>query len=137
MDDDFNFAGALGGMSGLFALMNELVDKPPVKDKALVGRTLQALRETVRKVSGVLGLFEDDPGQWLLRRRDRAVRERGIDVAEVERLIAQRNEARKAKNFAEADRVRAELKTKGVEIMDTAAGTTWKVAPAPTESASA
>jgi len=129
MDDDFNFAGALGGLSGLFTLMNELVDKPPVKDKALVGRTLQALRETVGKVSAVLGLFEDDPGQWLLRRRERAVRERGIDVAEVERLIDARNEARKAKNFAEADRVRSELKTKGVEIMDTPAGTTWKVAP--------
>jgi cysteinyl-tRNA synthetase len=135
MDDDFNFAGALGGLSGLFTLMNELVDKPPVKDKALVGRTLQALREIVGKASGVLGLFEDDPSQWLLRRRERAVRERGIDVAEVERLIEQRNEARKAKNFAEADRVRTELKTKGVEIMDTPGGTTWKVAPPPTESA--
>ncbi len=129
MDDDFNFAGALGALSGLFALMNELVDKPPVKDKALVGRTLVALREDVRKVGGVLGLFEDDPGPWLLRRRDRAVRERGIDVAEVERLIGARDEARKAKNFGEADRLRGELKAKGVEIMDTPGGTTWKVAP--------
>jgi cysteinyl-tRNA synthetase len=133
MDDDFNAPLGLAALSGLFGLMNELTDKPPVKDKALVGRTLQALREDVRKVSGVLGLFEDDPGQWLLRRRERAVRERGIDVAEVERLIAERNEARKAKNFAEADRLRGELKAKGVEIMDTAGGTTWKVAPPPTE----
>jgi cysteinyl-tRNA synthetase len=129
MDDDFNAPQGLAALSGLFGLMNELTDKPPVKDKALVGRTLQALREDVRKVSGVLGLFEDDPAQWLLRRRERAVRERGIDVAEVERLITERNEARKAKNFAEADRLRGELKTKGVEIMDTAGGTTWKVAP--------
>ena len=133
MDDDFNAPHGLAALSGLFGLMNELTDKPPVKDKALVGRTLQALREDVRKVSGVMGLFEDDPGQWLLRRRERAVRERGIDVAQVERLITERNEARKAKNFAEADRLRGELKTKGVEIMDTAGGTTWKVAPPPTE----
>jgi cysteinyl-tRNA synthetase len=131
MNDDFNCPGALGALSGLFGMMNELVDKPPVKDKALVGRTLQALREDVRKVSRATGLFEDSPAQYLLRRRERAVRERGIDVAEVERLIEQRNEARKAKNFAEADRVRGELKAKGVEIMDTPAGTTWKVAPPP------
>ncbi|NMO20184.1 cysteine--tRNA ligase [Pyxidicoccus fallax] len=130
MDDDFNTAGALGSLSGLFVLMNELADKPPVKDKPLVGRTLQALREDVRKASSVLGLFEDDPAQWLLRRRERAVRERGIDVAEVERLIGERTAARAAKDFAAADRVRATLKEKGVDIMDTPAGTTWKVAPA-------
>jgi cysteinyl-tRNA synthetase len=129
MDDDFNTAGALGALSGLFVLMNELADKPPVKDKALVGRTLQALREDVRKASGILGLFEDDAGPWLLRRRDRAVLERGIDVAEVERLLGERTAARAAKDFAAADRVRGTLKDKGVEIMDTPAGTTWKVAP--------
>ncbi len=129
MDDDFNTAGALGALSGLFGQMNELTDKPPVKDKAQVGRTLQALREDVRKVSGVLGLFEDEPAQWLLRRRERAVKERGIDVAKVESLIQARGEARKAKNFAEGDRLREELKALGVEILDTAAGTVWKVAP--------
>jgi cysteinyl-tRNA synthetase len=128
MDDDFNTAGALGALSGLFAQLNELTDKPPVKDKAQVGRTLQALREDVRKVSAVLGLFEDDPAGWLLRRRERAVAERGIDVAKVEQLIQARTDARKAKNFAEADRVRDELKGLGVEIMDTPAGTVWKVA---------
>jgi cysteinyl-tRNA synthetase len=135
MDDDFNCPGALGVLSGLFGLMNELTDKPPVKDKALVGRTLQALRENVRKVSGALGLFEDEATQWLLRRRERAVKERGIDVAQVERLLSERNEARRAKNFAEADRLRAELKGQGVEIMDTVGGTSWKVAPPTAESA--
>ncbi|MBJ6763282.1 cysteine--tRNA ligase [Myxococcaceae bacterium JPH2] len=132
MDDDFNSAGALAALSGLFALMNELTDKPPVKDKAMVGRTLQALREEVRQVSSVLGLFEDAPAAWLLRRRERAVRERGIDVAQVERLLEERAAARAAKNFAESDRVRGLLKEQGVEIMDTPGGTVWKVAPAST-----
>nr|WP_283247232.1 cysteine--tRNA ligase [Corallococcus exiguus] len=128
MDDDFNTASALGALSGLFGFMNELTDKPPVKDKPLVGRTLQALREQVRETSRVLGVFEDDPGEWLLRRRERAVRERGIDVAEVERLLAERTAARAAKDFAKADEVRGALKTLGVDIMDTPAGTSWKVA---------
>ncbi|HEY0094506.1 MAG TPA: cysteine--tRNA ligase [Archangium sp.] len=135
MDDDFNTAGALGALSGLFAQLNELTDKPPVKDKAQVGRTLQALREDVRKVSGVLGLFEDEPSQWLLRRRERAVQERGLDVAKVDALIQARNDARKGKNVAEADRVREELKSLGVEIMDTPGGTVWKVAAVATPEA--
>jgi cysteinyl-tRNA synthetase len=129
MDDDFNFAGALSSLSGLFAQVNELLDKPPVKDKGVVNRTLTVLKDSVKKISTVLGLFEDDPAAWLLRRRDRRVKERGLDVAKIEGLIVARNDARKAKDFAKADAVRAELKATGVEIMDTPAGTTWKVAP--------
>lgn len=129
MDDDFNFAGALGVLSGLFAAMNEMTDKPPVKDKAMVLRTLHALRGMVSSVASVLGLFEEAPSAWLLRRRDRQVVTRGIDRARVEGLITARTEARAAKNFQEADRVRGELKGLGVEIMDTPAGTTWKVTP--------
>jgi|CXWL01.1.fsa_nt_gi cysteinyl-tRNA synthetase len=127
MDDDFNFAGALSAVSGLFVSMNELTDKPPVKDKAVVARTLHALRGMVSSISGVLGLFEEPPAAWLLRRRDRQVLTRGIDRARVESLITARTEARTAKNFQEADRVRGELKNLGVDIMDTPAGTMWKV----------
>ena len=50
-----------------------------------------------------------------------------IDASQVEDLIAKRNAARKAKNFAEADRLRAELSALGVAIEDTPSGTTWKV----------
>ncbi len=127
MDDDFNAAGAMGVISKVFAAMNELLDKPPVKDRAVVGRTLAALLDVVKKISSALGLFEDEPDSWLCRRRDRLVRQRGIDAAKVEQLIAARNEARRAKRFDEADRIRAELEAMGVEIMDTLAGTQWKV----------
>jgi len=122
MDDDFNFTGALGHLSELFTEMNAHI-------KAKRDAPLTGLKESVKKISTVLGLFEDDPEQWLLRRRDRAVKQRGIDVAKVETLIAGRNDARKAKDFKRGDELRAELKAMGVEIMDTPAGTTWKVAP--------
>jgi cysteinyl-tRNA synthetase len=127
MDDDFNAPGALGVLSGLFGELNELTDKPPVKDKALVGRTLVELRKIVSRISPALGLFGDDPKAWLLRRRDRLVAQRGIDRAKVEKLIADRGAARAGKDFAAADRIRNELKEQGVEIMDTPGGTTWKV----------
>jgi cysteinyl-tRNA synthetase len=125
-DDDFNFAGGLSALSGLFAEMNSLLD---AKDKAAANKQLTVLKDSVKKVSSVLGLFEDDPAAWLLRRRERRVKEKGLDAAWVDAKIQQRNDARKAKDFAKADGVRNELKAKGVEIMDTPQGTTWKVAP--------
>jgi cysteinyl-tRNA synthetase len=45
----------------------------------------------------------------------------------VEERIAARTAARRAKDFAAADRIRAELKARGVEIEDTPGGTTWRV----------
>ena len=54
------------------------------------------------------------------------VSEEGEENAEVEALIRQRADAKKAKNFAEADRIRDELKAQGIEITDVAGGAKWK-----------
>jgi cysteinyl-tRNA synthetase len=50
----------------------------------------------------------------------------GEDAGEIEALIAQRAQAKADKNWAEADRIRDELKEKGIELIDTKEGTTWK-----------
>ncbi len=127
MDDDFNFAGGLAALSALFNELNLLLDTPPSKDKTLIARTLHSLRNEVRKVSSVLGLFEDEPAAWLLRRRERMVAHKKLDRTAIEKLLADRVEARKAKNFAESDRLRDGLKALGVDVMDTPAGQQWKV----------
>ena len=129
MSDDFNFPGGLGVLSGLFGELNLLTDKPPVKDKPMVGRTLVALREVARKISTALGLFESDAADWLLQRRDRQVLARGIDAKKIQGMVAARDAARAAKNYAESDRIRAEARANGVDMMDSPAGTTWKIAP--------
>ena len=54
------------------------------------------------------------------------VSEDGEENAQVEALIRQRADAKKAKNFAEADRIRDELKAQGIEITDVAGGAKWK-----------
>ena len=127
MEDDFNAAAALGAISEAFPLMNELVEKPPVKDKALVARTLKRLRATVDRIGDVLGVWRQEPHEWLGRHRERMAARRGIDPAWVEGRIAARAEARKAKDFAAADGIRDELQQKGGEIMDSPGGTTWRV----------
>jgi cysteinyl-tRNA synthetase len=127
MDDDFNTAGALAALSGLFAELNELLDKPPVPDRAMVLRTLVALRALVPTMGAVLGILGSPPATWLERRRDRLVQQRGLDRPRIEALIGERAEARKAKDFARADATRDELLALGVELRDGPGGTRWKV----------
>jgi cysteinyl-tRNA synthetase len=67
----------------------------------------------------MLGLLQQEPEPWL--------RGDGDDTAEIERLIAARNAARKARNFAEADRIRTDLAIKGIILEDRpGGGTDWR-----------
>ena len=127
MEDDFNAAAALGVISEAFPLKNELVENPPVKDKALVARTLAKLRETIGRIGAVLGVWQQEPQAWLRSHRERMAAQRGIEPAWVEEQIRARAAARQAKDFAAADQILAELQERGVEIMDSPSGTTWRV----------
>jgi cysteinyl-tRNA synthetase len=127
MDDDFNTPGALAALSGLFGQMNEVLDHPPAPDRAMVMRTLVALRAQVPTMGEVLGILGSPPAAWLERRRDRLVRQRGLDRERIESMLAERAAARKAKDFTRSDAIRDELLCLGVELRDGPAGTTWKV----------
>ena len=127
MDDDFNTAGALAALSALFGQMNEYLDKPPVPDRAMVVRTLATLRAVVPTMGGVLGVLGSPPAAWLERRRDRLITQRGLDRQRIESMLAERTEARKAKNFTRSDRLREELLGLGVELRDGPTGTQWKI----------
>jgi cysteinyl-tRNA synthetase len=71
----------------------------------------------------LLGLLQDDPVRW-----QRQTGTGMVDEAEVERLIAARATARRARDFAEADRIRAQLAADGVVIEDGPDGTRWRLA---------
>jgi cysteinyl-tRNA synthetase len=70
----------------------------------------------------LMGLLQESAAAWKARKSA------GVDTATVESLISARNAARKAKNFAESDRIRDELATMGVVLKDSKDGTTWEVA---------
>jgi cysteinyl-tRNA synthetase len=128
MDDDFNTAEALGLVSPYLTWINELCDKAPAgAAKTTVRRTIARLRADLETILSVLAVGQDPPHQGLERIRALNARRRNIDCGWVDGLIAQRIEARKAKDFARADGIRQELATRGVEIMDTPQGTTWRV----------
>jgi cysteinyl-tRNA synthetase len=127
MDDDFNTAAAIGHLYDAFVLANKLLDDPKSAPKDVRRRTLARLRRDLSKCGETLGIFQRDPSPFLLGRRDRLCARRGIDKAAVEARIADRTAARSAKDFARADEIRRSLQETGVELMDTPAGTTWRV----------
>lgn len=107
MDDDLNTADAISVIFELVRAINIAVEKNPTK--ALAAACLDMLHE----FTDVLGLLynkkeEDD----------------SLD-SKVEAMIEARQAARKAKNFAEADRIRDELKAMGITLMDTPQGVKW------------
>ena len=72
----------------------------------------------------MLGLAQSDPDDWFRERFGKV-----DDVEEVERLIAERAEARKARDFAKADRIRDSLAERGITLEDGAEGTRWRYTP--------
>jgi cysteinyl-tRNA synthetase len=105
LDDDFNTPAALGAIFEAVRRGNLAID---ASDASEAGR----LVATVRELTGALGLELDDGSQA------------GGD-GEVAALVTARDEARRARNFEEADRIRAELAGRGITLEDTAAGTVW------------
>jgi cysteinyl-tRNA synthetase len=117
MDDDFNTPQALGVLFDLARVLNTARDQM-THGTAGAGAFLLGVAE-LSTLAGVLGLLEG------------AAREREpVDAqlkARVESLVNRRQEARKQRDFAEADRLRNELTQLGVLMEDTPGGTTWKL----------
>ncbi len=105
MADDFNVSGALGVMFDLIHEINPRLN-------ALNREEAAAVLAYVEKLNTVLGIL----GQG----------DAGPLAADIEEKIALREKARKEKDFARADAIRAELKKQGITLLDTPGGVKWK-----------
>lgn len=112
MDDDFNTPGALAVLFELAREINKLKAENQVEANKLAAR--------LKQLAGVLGLLEQDPETFLQGDAN------NDEVAEIEALIKQRNEARASKNWAVADEARNKLTAMGIVLEDGANGTTWR-----------
>ncbi|MCL2011955.1 MAG: cysteine--tRNA ligase [Cystobacterineae bacterium] len=128
MCDDFNTASALAVLSELFNEVNLLGRKHlPHKANAKTWARLSHLRSQAKAMGKILGLFEEEPSVWLDRRKQALIAARKVDVLKIEELVALRQKAREAKDFAQADVLRRELGELGVELRDTPKGPEWKL----------
>lgn len=110
MDDDFNTAAALGILFDGVKAINTYLKENDVLDE----KTLHAAESFLRKIDSVMGLLPSKGESSNEENR------------KIERLIAERDDARKRKDFKKSDEIRDGLAARGILLEDTPDGTKWK-----------
>jgi cysteinyl-tRNA synthetase len=120
MDEDLNAAMGLGFV---FDRMRELNRAADAGDRT----TVAAARDDLLRAGVALGLFAEPAAAFLDAARRRGQQRTGITDAEIEAAIAEREAARRRKDFRAADAVRERLRERGILLEDTPSGTLWRV----------
>ena len=107
LEDDLNFPGAI---AELFRIAKAARRATTVADRA-------AYKAALRDAGYVLGLLQQEPGTWLGQ-----TSEENADAAAIQRLVEARQAARSTRDYATADRIRAELASLGITVQDRADG---------------
>ena len=104
---------------GFIANINVLIkdySSSPEKQKS-------TLKSKLILLGSLMGILQEDPKSWFEINQSN----KDFNKEEIDNLISERNEAKINKDYAKADMIRDELMNKGIEIMDSSSGTSWKV----------
>lgn len=121
MDDDFNTARGIGVLFEATREANKLLDSGGNSGG------LEDILSQIRGIGDILGILTQPPEQFFERQKAKGLQGHAIEPEAIERLIQERAEARKAKDFARADAIRDQLAKMNVILEDGPNGTTWKV----------
>ena len=123
MDDDFNTPGAIAALQSAARALN-------VAKAGGDHERARSLAAEIRHLGGIIGLLGMAPEAWLATRSELVAGEgdgsEALDGAEIDRLVQARIEARRARDYAESDRIRDRLAAAGIVLEDGPTGTTWR-----------
>ncbi|OAG26693.1 cysteine--tRNA ligase [Thermodesulfatator autotrophicus] len=126
--DDLNTAKAIAALFTLEKGLNNLLKlcaRKASRDHVILAQKGKSL--AVKLAGELLGILEESPESFIENKRAKGLSNRALNRDEVEKLIKEREEARKAKDFEKADAIRDDLAKKGIILRDTPWGTFWKV----------
>jgi cysteinyl-tRNA synthetase len=128
LDKDLSTPQALAVLADLAKAGNEIAafatKKKDAEARSLAAKAADALVASCEP----LGLLLSPPEEFFTRTRARRLALRKLDAASIDARVKARDEARAAKDFKQADAIRAELAALGVELLDGESGTAWRVA---------
>jgi cysteinyl-tRNA synthetase len=127
MDDDFNTAQGIGIVFDAVRSTNRLLDEKKDGNDDDLNTALCSLRSDMLKIGNILGILTKNPHGYFDSKKTSAIESCSIDATMIELKIQERKDARKAKDFEKADKIRKELEDMNIILEDGPEGTTWKV----------
>jgi cysteinyl-tRNA synthetase len=123
MNDDFNSARVIGQVFEWVRTLNKAID-----EEKLSQQTKSQFLEAISNINDALGLFGYVPQDYFTEVKNKRTAANKVSPDEIEKLIGERLDARKNKDFKRADQIRDELAGNGVQLKDNPDGTTgWTI----------
>jgi cysteinyl-tRNA synthetase len=126
LNDDFNTGEMMANIYEVVRVFNAQNIAKKKKDANALA-SAKVFKSWINSWAEVSALFLEGPTEFLKALDEILILEKGIDKAEVEKLIQDRDQARADKDWAKSDEARDKLLAMGIEIMDSPEGTTWEV----------
>lgn len=128
MDNDFNTAQGLGLLFDAIKVLNKCEQALPAKNPSSKDiDLLQSAGENVKELADIMGLLQQDPQEYVRDKKQKRLETIDITVEDIDKMILERSQAREKKDWASSDAIRDRLLQYGIELKDSAEGTTWDV----------
>ena len=127
MNDDFNTARGIGVLFGAVREINRLLDEKLDNLSTEVEKTVKSGRADILKIGSILGMFSESPQTYFDNMKSFRLNKKSIDPAEVDKMVKERFEARKAKDWEKADLIRKQLEEMNIKLEDGPEGTVWQI----------
>ena len=127
MDDDFNSARGIGVLFDTIRKVNRSLDQHNGRLPAELETMIQTAKADILKIGQTLGILMESPKTYFDNKRLKTLEEQSIDPLVIERMIQERNTARREKDWEKADRIRTQLQDMNIVLEDRPEGTVWKI----------
>lgn len=125
MDEDFNTTASIANLYNIFKYANNIMKTSKDKTKEDIANILRKILKNVHEVYSVLGLFDQNPDEYITKLKNKYLKELDIDEENIKQEIEKRAKAKQNKDFEEADKIRNALEAKGIILKDSKEGTSW------------
>lgn len=127
LNDDFGTPQANAVLFEVVRQFNAQVRRGLKSSPTVCGKAL-AFQQFVRRYGKLMSLFQEPAQEFLTQLDNQLLKQMKLSRAEVDAIVAERTQAREAKDFAKSDELRDKLNAMGIAISDTTQGTLWEVA---------
>ncbi len=127
MDDDFNSARGMASVFEAVKRGNRILDKKELDISSKMLEEIGIICSDLKKMGQILGILSENPVDYFKAKKYAKLKETSLDSHSIDMLVKERTIARKTKDFARADKIRAELYHMNIILEDGPDGTTWKI----------